>query len=150
VAAQEDLVAGAAKLGLRARAQYNIRDTFITLGALGGRGPGAVAHVCGNSERMIFEHCRRRRNNLARRWWRPDCSPVHYSRTQLGHLMAPKGCSVEKRPELPSEIGGGVGIELPTGFQLHSEKVLDFPVKSMGSNHFFGRCERSQKGRKSH
>jgi integrase len=47
-----------AQIGLSARGQYNIRDTFITLALSAGEDPGWVAQVCGNSEQMIFEHYR--------------------------------------------------------------------------------------------
>ena len=54
------------KLGLRARGQYNIRDTFITLALSAGEDPGWVAQVCGTSERMIFDHYRKWMKNLTR------------------------------------------------------------------------------------
>ena len=47
-----------ASIGLSARGQYNIRDTFITLALSAGEDPGWVAEVCGTSEQMIFEHYR--------------------------------------------------------------------------------------------
>ena len=43
---------------LRARGQYNIRDTFISLALSAGEDPGWVARVCGTSEEMIFRHYR--------------------------------------------------------------------------------------------
>jgi hypothetical protein len=46
------------KIELRARGQYNIRDTFISLALSAGEDPGRVARVCGTSERMIFKHYR--------------------------------------------------------------------------------------------
>jgi len=54
------------KLELRARGQYNIRDTFISLALSAGEDPGWVAQVCGTSERMIFEHYRKFMSNLQR------------------------------------------------------------------------------------
>ena len=53
-------------LELRARGQYNIRDTFISLALSAGEDPGWVAQVCGTSERMIFEHYRKFMANLRR------------------------------------------------------------------------------------
>jgi hypothetical protein len=46
------------QIGLSARGQDNIRDTFITLALSAGEDPGWVAHVCGASDQMIFEHYR--------------------------------------------------------------------------------------------
>jgi len=43
---------------LRARGQYNIRDTFISIALSAGEDPGWVAKVCGTSEEMIFRHYR--------------------------------------------------------------------------------------------
>jgi hypothetical protein len=54
------------KLELRARGQYNIRDTFISLALSAGEDPGWVAQVCGTSERMIFEHYLKFMSNLQR------------------------------------------------------------------------------------
>ena len=54
------------KIELRARGQYNIRDTFISLALSAGEDPGWVAQVCGTSERMIFEHYRKFMKNLRR------------------------------------------------------------------------------------
>jgi len=46
------------RAGLRARGQYNIRDTFISIALSAGEDPGWVAKVCGTSEEMIFRHYR--------------------------------------------------------------------------------------------
>jgi integrase len=46
------------RAGLRARGQYNIRDTFISIALSAGEDPGWVAAVCGTSEEMIFRHYR--------------------------------------------------------------------------------------------
>jgi hypothetical protein len=54
------------KLELRARGQYNVRDTFISVVLSAGEDPGWVAQVCGTSERMIFEHYRKFMSNLRR------------------------------------------------------------------------------------
>lgn len=47
-----------AAIGLSARGQYNVRDTFITLALSAGEDPGWVAQVCGTSEQMILQHSR--------------------------------------------------------------------------------------------
>lgn len=49
------------------RGQYNIRDTFITLALSAGEDPGWVAHVCGNSEEMLFGHYRNWMKGVVRR-----------------------------------------------------------------------------------
>jgi hypothetical protein len=36
----------------------NVRDTFITISLSACENPGWVAHVCGTSEQMIFQHYR--------------------------------------------------------------------------------------------
>ena len=54
------------RCGFRARGQYNIRDTFITLALSAGEDPGWVAQVCGTSEQMIFRHYRRWMQGLVR------------------------------------------------------------------------------------
>ncbi len=46
------------RAGIPYRAQYCIRDTFITLALSSGENPGWVAQVCGTSEQMIFRHYR--------------------------------------------------------------------------------------------
>jgi hypothetical protein len=54
--------------GFRARAQYNIRDTFITLALSAGEDPGWVADVCGTSEQMIFGHALAAEHEVSRRF----------------------------------------------------------------------------------
>ena len=54
------------RIGLSARGQYNIRDTFISLALSAGEDPGWVAQVCGTSEQMIFQHYRHRMPSLRR------------------------------------------------------------------------------------
>jgi integrase len=46
------------RAGLRARGQYNVRDSFISIALSAGEDPGWVAKVCGTSQEMIFRHYR--------------------------------------------------------------------------------------------
>jgi hypothetical protein len=46
------------RAGIRARGQYNVRVSFISIARSAGEDPGWVAKVCGTSEEMIFRHYR--------------------------------------------------------------------------------------------
>ena len=104
-----------AKVGLSARGQYNVRDTFITLALSAGEDPGWVAQVCGNSEQMIFEHYRT---------WMPKLRRGHGRQLaqmlSLGPKLGPK-MGPERRPKGAFRSGNQVvtgveagGIEPPS------------------------------------
>ena len=76
-------------IGLSARGQYNIRDTFITLALSAGEDPGWVAQVCGNSEQMLFEHYRT---------WMPTLRRGHGR-----HLVSLLGSGPKMGPEVGSK-----------------------------------------------
>jgi len=73
------------RCGLRARGQYNIRDTFITIALSAGEDPGWVAQVCGTSEQMIFRHYRRWMRNLVRTDGRQVATVFAKRSPQFGH-----------------------------------------------------------------
>jgi hypothetical protein len=58
-------------IGLSARGQYNIRDTFITLAPSADKDPAWIAQVRGTSEEMIFRQYRTWMPNLRRGLLRP-------------------------------------------------------------------------------
>ena len=98
-----------AKVGLSARGQYNIRDTFITLALSAGEDPGWVVQVCGTSEQMIFQHYRR---------WMPSQRRGDgrrlVERLDLGPEIGPEtrnGPAIINDPGPLEEWAGG--IELP-------------------------------------
>ncbi len=86
-----------AAIGLSARGQYNVRDTFITLALSAGEDPGWVAQVCGNSEQMIFEHYRT---------WMPNLRRGHGQ-----HLAGMLGLGPKMGPKRPSEQEERLGIQ---------------------------------------
>ncbi len=106
-------------LELRARGQYNIRDTFISLALSAGEDPGWVAQVCGTSERMIFEHYRKFMSNLQRQ----DGRRIAGLYRNPGSVLGTGGHSMgTDEPERLVSAGnltkGGVeagGIEPPSG-----------------------------------
>jgi integrase len=103
------------KLGLRARGQYNIRDTFITLALSAGEDPGWVAQVCGTSERMIFDHYRKWMKNLTRDDGR-RLAGLYRTRSRLrGHRLGTGGRSKPKKMRISAEklVEAG-GIEPPS------------------------------------
>lgn len=71
------------KIGVSARGQYNIRDTFISLALSAGEDPGWVAEVCGTSEPMIFRHYRR---------WMPKLARGHGRLVTKSLAICPKKC----------------------------------------------------------
>jgi hypothetical protein len=103
------------KIGLRARGQYNIRDTFITLALSAGEDPGWVAQVCGTSERMIFEHYPEWMNNLTRSDGSRIARLYGDSRAQFGHQMGTEGGAVSRKGSnyLVNLVEAG-GIEPPS------------------------------------
>ena len=104
-----------AAIGLSARGQYNVRDTFITLALSAGEDPGWVAQVCGNSEQMLFEHYRTWMPTLRRGHGRQLVGLLG-SGPKMGPEMGPKrpkkgADSVENQPLRGVEAGG---IEPPS------------------------------------
>jgi len=103
------------KIGLRARGQYNIRDTFITLALSAGEDPGWVAHVCGTSERMIFEHYRKWMNNLTRRDGSRVAGLYGGSTPKFGHPMGTETSGrANIRPDFLDNLVEAGGIEPPS------------------------------------
>jgi len=84
-------------IGLSARGQYNIRDTFITLALSAGEDPGWVAQVCGTSEEMIFRHYRT---------WMPSLRRGH-GRALVGIFDEDSAENSQDRPKIGPEIGPG-------------------------------------------
>jgi integrase len=103
-------------LGLRARGQCNIRDTFITLALSAGEDPGWVAQVCGTSERMIFEHYRKWMKNLTRQDGQRVAN-IYRNPDPDGHRMGTDRITELENPNLYQDkmVEAG-GIEPPTGF----------------------------------
>jgi hypothetical protein len=115
VAAQEDLVAGAAKSWFESPRAVQHPGYLHHLGrsrrARTRRGRPCLWELRANDIRALP---RSWRNNLARRWWRPDCSPVHWFADQFGHLMAPKGVQYWKSPNYRAKLVEAGGIENPS------------------------------------
>ena len=108
------------RAGLRARGQYSVRDSFISIALSAGEDPGWVAKVCGTSEEMIFRHYRTWIPGLnpdaGRKVSRvletvgggnppPDASPVA--------SPAPKSTAEAQRDQLLKRVEAG-GIEPPS------------------------------------
>ncbi len=85
-------------LSLRARGQYNILDTFITLALSAGEDPGWVANLCGTSEQIIFGHYRRWMKNLTRQDGQ-RVARVYGDEDPDGHWM---GTAHTTEPQKPS------------------------------------------------
>jgi integrase len=103
------------QIGLRARGQYNIRDTFITLAQSAGEDPGWVAHVCGTSERMIFDDYRKWMDNLTRRDGGRIARLYRAPVRQFGHPLGTEDPSTsEKGPNYQENLVEAGGIEPPT------------------------------------
>ena len=115
------------QIGVSARGQYNIRDTFISLALSAGEDPGWVAQVCGTSEQMIFRHYRTWMPSLRRGRGRLLAQTL-----EIGPKIGPKGGvrgpSVRKIKDLRS---GGGGNRTPMGDHSREEEVSPTRVSAI-------------------
>jgi integrase len=95
-------------IGVSARGQYNVKDTFISNALTAGEDPGWVAEVCGTSEEMIFRHYRHWLPSLRRGHGQRvvELMPLRARfRAEIGPKTGPNGVLAVRNPSVIHKLG---------------------------------------------